>query len=69
MNANSENIDEIIDNMRYITDNMREFTDTIKTRPYTLIRTTTPKAHKPGEAPPSSRINLRISERVVGAFE
>ena len=52
MNANSENIDEIVDNLRYITDNMREFTETIKTRPYTLIRTTSPKQHEPGAAPP-----------------
>jgi phospholipid/cholesterol/gamma-HCH transport system substrate-binding protein len=52
MAANSENLDEIIDNLRDITSNMREFTETIKTRPYTLIRTTTPKPHEPGEAPP-----------------
>jgi phospholipid/cholesterol/gamma-HCH transport system substrate-binding protein len=51
MAGNEENLDEIIDNMRYITDNMREFTETIKTRPYTLIRTTSPKPHEPGEGP------------------
>jgi ABC-type transporter Mla subunit MlaD len=50
MSANSENLDEIIDNLRAVSNNMREFTETIKTRPYTLIRTSSPKAHEPGEA-------------------
>ena len=27
----------------------KEFTDTIKKRPYTLIRATNPREHKPGE--------------------
>ncbi|MGA8145791.1 MAG: MlaD family protein [Candidatus Acidiferrales bacterium] len=52
MAANSENLDEIIDNLRAVTNNMREFTETIKTRPYTLIRSSSPKPHEPGEAPP-----------------
>jgi phospholipid/cholesterol/gamma-HCH transport system substrate-binding protein len=52
MNANAENLDEILDNLRHITENMTEFTDTIKTRPYTLIRASTPKPHEPGEPPP-----------------
>jgi phospholipid/cholesterol/gamma-HCH transport system substrate-binding protein len=52
MAANEENLDEIIDNLRDISSNMREFTETIKTRPYTLIRTSNPKAHEPGGAPP-----------------
>ena len=51
MSANSENLDEIIDNLRAVSNNMREFTETIKTRPYTLIRASTPKPHEPGEAP------------------
>jgi ABC-type transporter Mla subunit MlaD len=50
MSANSENLDEIIDNLRAVSNNMREFTETIKTRPYTLIRTSSPKPHEPGEA-------------------
>jgi phospholipid/cholesterol/gamma-HCH transport system substrate-binding protein len=49
LNANSENLDEIIENMKYISENMKEFTDTIKTRPYTLIRSSTPKQHEPGQ--------------------
>ena len=52
LTANSENIDEIIENMRHITENMKSFTDTIKTRPYTLIRASEPKPHEPGQAPP-----------------
>jgi phospholipid/cholesterol/gamma-HCH transport system substrate-binding protein len=52
MSANSENIDEIIDNLRQITENMKSFTETIKQRPYTLIRSAAPKEHAPGEAPP-----------------
>jgi phospholipid/cholesterol/gamma-HCH transport system substrate-binding protein len=50
--ANSENLDEIIANLRQISENMRSFTETIKTRPYTLIRASEPKAHEPGQAPP-----------------
>jgi phospholipid/cholesterol/gamma-HCH transport system substrate-binding protein len=51
MDANSENLDEIIDNLRAVSNNMREFTETIKTRPYTLIRTSSPKPHQTGQAP------------------
>lgn len=47
--ANSENIDELLDNLRAVSENMKEFTDTIKSRPYSLIRITHPKDHKPGE--------------------
>ena len=49
LDANSENIDEVLDNMRHVTENLKEFTATIKTRPYTLIRSTNPRQHKPGE--------------------
>jgi len=49
LDANSENIDEVLDNMRHVTENLKEFTATIKTRPYTLIRATNPRQHKPGE--------------------
>jgi phospholipid/cholesterol/gamma-HCH transport system substrate-binding protein len=50
--SNSENLDEIIDNLRHTTENLNSFTETIKTRPYTLIRDSAPKAHKPGSALP-----------------
>jgi ABC-type transporter Mla subunit MlaD len=52
INSNSENLDEIIENVRQITDNMNQFTETIKTRPYSLIRTSEPKQHQPGHPPP-----------------
>ena len=49
LDVNSENIDELVDNVRHVTENLKEFTATIKTRPYTLIRATNPREHKPGE--------------------
>jgi phospholipid/cholesterol/gamma-HCH transport system substrate-binding protein len=49
LDVNSENIDELLDNMRHVTENLKEFTATIKTRPYTLIRASNPKEHKTGE--------------------
>jgi phospholipid/cholesterol/gamma-HCH transport system substrate-binding protein len=49
LDVNSDNIDELLENMRHVTENLREFTSTIKTRPYTLIRATSPREHKPGE--------------------
>lgn len=49
LDVNSENIDELLGNLRQVTQNLREFTSTIKTRPYTLIRATNPRDHKPGE--------------------
>ncbi|HXN17882.1 MAG TPA: MlaD family protein [Candidatus Binatus sp.] len=49
---NSENLDEIIDNLRRITENMTAFTETIRERPYLLIRSSEPKSHEPGQEPP-----------------
>jgi len=49
LDVNSENIDELLDNMRHVTENLKEFTATIKTRPYTLIRASNPREHKTGE--------------------
>ncbi len=49
LDVNSENIDELLENLRHVTQNLKEFTNTIKTRPYTLIRATNPREHKPGE--------------------
>jgi phospholipid/cholesterol/gamma-HCH transport system substrate-binding protein len=51
LDVNSENIDELLDNLPHVTENLKEFTNTIKTRPYTLIRTSNPQDHKPGEQP------------------
>lgn len=49
LDVNGENIDELLDNLRHVSENLREFTDTIKRRPYTLIRSSSPPEHKPGE--------------------
>lgn len=48
LNVNSENIDELLDNLRHVTENLKAFTATIKTRPYTLIRASAPPEHKTG---------------------
>src|SRR5467141_3164352 len=48
LDVNSGNIDELLDNMRHVTENLKEFTATIKTRPYTLIRSSNPPEHNPG---------------------
>ena len=52
MNVNSDNIDELLDNMRTISENLKQFTNTIKTRPYTLIRSSSPPPHQPGQPQP-----------------
>ncbi|HET8922437.1 MAG TPA: MlaD family protein [Candidatus Acidoferrum sp.] len=48
LDVNSENIDELLDNLRHVSENLKEFTNTIKTRPSTLIRSSSPKEHRPG---------------------
>ena len=52
LNTNSENLDEILDNLRHVSENLNVFTETIKTRPYTLIRASGIKPRNPGDAPP-----------------
>lgn len=52
LNSNSENLDEIIENLRHITENMNDFTESIKNNPSTLIRSSAPKEHEPGQPPP-----------------
>ncbi len=49
LDVNSENIDQLLDNMLHVTENLKEFTQTIKTRPYSLIRASSPREHKTGE--------------------
>jgi phospholipid/cholesterol/gamma-HCH transport system substrate-binding protein len=51
MTVNSENIDELLDNLRDISENLNQFSDTIKSRPYTLIRSSNPPDRKPGSQP------------------
>jgi phospholipid/cholesterol/gamma-HCH transport system substrate-binding protein len=49
LDVNSENIDEILDNMRHVSENLKEFTNTIKTHPSTLVRSSSPREHRPGD--------------------
>ena len=49
LDVNSENIDQLLDNMVHVTENLKEFTETIKARPYSLIRASNPREHKTGE--------------------
>lgn len=49
LDVNTENIDELLENFRRVSQNLKEFTDTIKKRPYTLIRASNPREHRPGE--------------------
>lgn len=49
LSVNADNIDELLDNFRRVSQNLKEFTDTIKKRPYTLVRASNPREHKPGE--------------------
>ncbi len=49
LEVNSGNIDEMLDNLRQATENLNQFTDTIKSRPSTLIRSSSPKERKPGD--------------------
>ena len=49
LNANSGNLDDIIANFRDASENLKDFTQTIKERPYTLLRSSEPKRHRPGE--------------------
>jgi len=39
----------LLENLRHVSQNLKEFTNTIKTKPYTLIRSNNPRDHKPGE--------------------
>jgi len=49
LDVNSENIDQLLDNLLHVTENLKQFTETIKLRPYTLIRATNPREHKTGD--------------------
>ena len=51
LNANGENIDDILSNFRQASQNLRQFTETLKQRPYTLLRSALPPTHEPGKVP------------------
>lgn len=55
LNTNSESLDVIIANLRDVTENLKAFTETIKTRPATLIRSSAPPEHVPGQSPKGPR--------------
>ena len=48
LNYNSDNIDEILANVRVATQKLKELTGKLERRPYTLIRADRPKERKPG---------------------
>jgi phospholipid/cholesterol/gamma-HCH transport system substrate-binding protein len=49
LDVNSENIDEMLGNFRDASENLKEFTKTIRSKPYTLLRTSSPREHRTGE--------------------
>jgi phospholipid/cholesterol/gamma-HCH transport system substrate-binding protein len=49
LDVNSENIDEMLENFRHVSENLKQFTETIKTKPYTLLRASSPHEHKTGD--------------------
>jgi phospholipid/cholesterol/gamma-HCH transport system substrate-binding protein len=49
LDVNSENIDEMLENFRHVSENLKQFTETITTKPYTLLRSSSPREHKTGE--------------------
>jgi len=49
LDVNSDNIDQLIENLRQVSDNMREFSETLKSRPDSLIHTSSPRERKPGD--------------------
>ncbi|HVO56935.1 MAG TPA: MlaD family protein [Dongiaceae bacterium] len=51
LNANGENIDDILNNFRIASQNLRQLTETLKQRPYTLLRSSSPPEHTPGKVP------------------
>jgi len=51
LDSNSENIDDLLENLRRVSQNLDDFTRTIKANPSTLIRSNSPPDHVPGEKP------------------
>src|SRR5258708_7297327 len=49
LDVHSEHAAALLTNLLHVTENLKEFTAAIKSRPYTLIRATNPREHKPGE--------------------
>lgn len=51
LNANSDNLADIIETVRDITANLKRFSETIETRPSSLIRSSARREHVPGQMP------------------
>jgi len=49
LDVNSENIDEMLGNFRDASENLKEFTNTIRNKPYTLLRASSPREHRTGD--------------------
>jgi phospholipid/cholesterol/gamma-HCH transport system substrate-binding protein len=50
LDTNSDNLDVILANLRDVTENLKAFTERIKTRPASLIRSSGPPEHEPGQS-------------------
>lgn len=51
LNANSDNLSNIIENVRDMTANLKAFSERIENRPSSLIRASAPREHVPGQLP------------------
>lgn len=51
LDTNSDNLDVIIANLRDVTENLKALTEKLKTRPASLIRSSAPPEHVPGQFP------------------
>jgi len=51
VNANADDLNDVIQNVRDITMNLKAFTRTIRNRPSSIIRTSAPAEHVPGQMP------------------
>jgi len=49
IDVNADNIDETLENLRQITNNLNELTDELKTRPSSLLNSSSPRDRKPGD--------------------
>jgi phospholipid/cholesterol/gamma-HCH transport system substrate-binding protein len=49
LDSNSDNIDQLLLNMRDVSENLRDFTNTIKTRPSSVVFSSSPRDRKPGD--------------------
>jgi len=48
---NTDNIDQILNNLRIVSQNLKEFSDELKRRPSSLLNPAAPRDRRPGEKP------------------